>query len=82
VVPGIIDDAGEHATRRFLEFFAATIRNWNTRAACMVAVSRLFASVAIQIARSTSEIACRAPCGRAKSAICSWQPTPFSVPAR
>jgi hypothetical protein len=42
VVPGIVADAGEHATRRFLEFFAATIRNRNTRAAYMVAVSRFF----------------------------------------
>jgi hypothetical protein len=27
VVPAAIVGAGEHATRRFLEFFAATIRN-------------------------------------------------------
>ena len=43
VVPGIVADAGEHATRRFLEFFAATIRNRNTRAAYMVAAGRFFA---------------------------------------
>jgi site-specific recombinase XerD len=43
VVPGIIADAGQRAARRFLEFFAATIRNRNTRAAYMVAVSRFFA---------------------------------------
>jgi site-specific recombinase XerD len=42
VVPGIIADAGERAARRFLEFFAATIRNRNTRAAYMVAVGRFF----------------------------------------
>jgi site-specific recombinase XerD len=42
VVPGIIADAGEHATRRFLEFFAATIRNRNTRMAYMTAVGRFF----------------------------------------
>jgi hypothetical protein len=41
VVPAAIADAGEHAVRRFLEFFAATIRNRNTReayyrAACIV----------------------------------------------
>ena len=42
VVPGIVADAGEHAARRFLEFFAATIRNRNTRTAYMVAVSRFF----------------------------------------
>lgn len=43
VVPVMIADAGEHATRRFLEFFAATIRNRNTRAAHMTAVSRFSA---------------------------------------
>jgi site-specific recombinase XerD len=43
VVPGIIADAGARATRRFLEFFAATIRNRNTRAAYMTAVTRSFA---------------------------------------
>lgn len=42
VVPGIVADAGEHATRRFLEFFAATIRNRNTRMAYMVAVGKFF----------------------------------------
>jgi len=42
VVPGIVADAGEHAARRFLEFFAATIRNRNTRMAYMTAVSRFF----------------------------------------
>ncbi len=43
VVPAIVADAGEHATRRFLEFFAATIRNRNTRTAYLHAVSRFFA---------------------------------------
>jgi len=43
VVPGIIADAGEHATRRFLEFFAATIRNRNTRTAYLHAAGRFFA---------------------------------------
>ena len=33
VVPAMIADAGAQATRRFLEFFAATIRNKNTRMA-------------------------------------------------
>ena len=32
-VPGLIARAGENAGRRFLEFFAATIRSKNTRAA-------------------------------------------------
>ncbi len=43
VVPAIIADAGEHATRRFLEFFAATIRNRNTRTAYLHATGRFFA---------------------------------------
>src|ERR1700675_144803 len=42
-VPVLIADAGEHATRRFLEFFAATIRNKNTRMAYYRAVLRFFA---------------------------------------
>src|SRR5256712_8938295 len=43
VVPAIIADAGAQATRRFLEFFAATIRNKNTRMAYYRAVVRFFA---------------------------------------
>jgi integrase/recombinase XerD len=43
VVPAIVADAGDQAARRFLEFFAATIRNKNTRAAYLYAVSRFFA---------------------------------------
>jgi site-specific recombinase XerD len=43
VVPGIVADAGEAAAKRFLEFFAATIRNRNTRTAYLHAVSRFFA---------------------------------------
>ena len=43
VVPAIVADAGEHAAKRFLEFFAATIRNRNTRTAYLHAVSRFFA---------------------------------------
>jgi site-specific recombinase XerD len=42
VVPGLITRAGENAGRRFLEFFAATIRNKNTRAAYYRAVGRFF----------------------------------------
>lgn len=37
-LPSLITDAGEHATRRFLEFFAANIRNRNTREAYARAV--------------------------------------------
>ncbi len=43
VLPAIIVDAGERASERFLEFFAATIRNKNTRTAYIHAVSRFFA---------------------------------------
>ena len=42
VVPAIIADAGDQAARRFLEFFAATISNRNTRAAYYRAVMRFF----------------------------------------
>ena len=31
IVPAIIADVGEHAARRFLEFFTVNIRNKNTR---------------------------------------------------
>jgi site-specific recombinase XerD len=43
VVPGMVADAGERATKRFLEFFGANIRNRNTRTAYMHAVGRFFA---------------------------------------
>jgi hypothetical protein len=43
VVPAVIADAGDQAVRHFLEFFAATIRNKNTRTAYLHAVSRFFA---------------------------------------
>ncbi|WP_239002982.1 tyrosine-type recombinase/integrase [Rhodovastum atsumiense] len=42
-MPAIIADAGDRAARRFLEFFAATIRNRNTRAAYLHAANRFFA---------------------------------------
>src|SRR5689334_5653085 len=41
-VPAVIAGAGEHAARRFLEFFAATIRNKNTRMAYYRAVCSFF----------------------------------------
>jgi hypothetical protein len=44
-VPAVIADAGEHAARRFLEFFAATIRNKNTRMAYYRAACHFFAWV-------------------------------------
>src|SRR3954451_11796049 len=43
VVPVAIAGAGEHAARRFLEFFAATIRNKNTRMAYYRACCSFFA---------------------------------------
>jgi hypothetical protein len=42
LVPRVIAEAGEKAARRFLEFFAATIRNKNTRQAYYHAVVRFF----------------------------------------
>jgi site-specific recombinase XerD len=44
-VPAVIAGAGDHAARRFLEFFAATIRNKNTRMAYYRAVCHFFAWV-------------------------------------
>jgi site-specific recombinase XerD len=44
-VPAAIADAGDHAARRFLEFFAAQIRNKNTRMAYYRAVCHFFAWV-------------------------------------
>jgi site-specific recombinase XerD len=43
LVPRVIADAGEGAARWFLEFFAATIRNKNTRMAYYRAAARFFA---------------------------------------
>jgi site-specific recombinase XerD len=43
VVPRMVERAGENASRRFLEYFAATIRNKNTREAYYRAVCRFFA---------------------------------------
>jgi hypothetical protein len=42
VVPAVIADVGDHAVRRFLEFFAATIRNKNTRMAYYRAACHFF----------------------------------------
>ncbi len=41
-IPTVVANAGEHASRRFLEFFAATIRNKNTRVAYYHAACRFF----------------------------------------
>src|SRR5512134_467337 len=43
LIPGQIAAGGEKATRRFVEFFTANIRNRNTRAAYLRAVSDFFA---------------------------------------
>jgi site-specific recombinase XerD len=43
VVPTIVADAGDAAAKRFLEFFAVTIRNKNTRTAYLHAANRFFA---------------------------------------
>jgi site-specific recombinase XerD len=43
VVPAIVAEAGDAAAKRFLEFFAVTIRNKNTRTAYLHAASRFFA---------------------------------------
>ena len=42
VIPAAIADTGEKAVRRFLEFFAATIRNRNTREAYYRAACSFF----------------------------------------
>jgi hypothetical protein len=42
VVPRVIAELGEAATLTFVDFFAANIRNPNTRAAHAVAVRRFF----------------------------------------
>jgi site-specific recombinase XerD len=44
-VPAAIADASEHAARRFIEFFGATIRNKNTRMAYYRAACHFFAWV-------------------------------------
>ena len=52
----LIADAGDQATRRFLEFFAATIRNHNTRMAYYRAVRQFFARCARRPARPARDI--------------------------
>ena len=43
IIPAIIAQAGDHAARRFIEFFTATIRNKNTRRAYAKAVGDFLA---------------------------------------
>src|SRR4051795_12846886 len=42
LLPRVIAEAGDHAARRFIEFFTATIRNRNTRLAYAQAVTQFF----------------------------------------
>lgn len=56
VVPQVIATAGDHATRRYLEFFAATIRNPYTREARLRAVRRFFAWCQARGVRSLRQI--------------------------
>ena len=43
VVPALTANAGARAAKRFLEYFAVTIRNRNTRTAYLHAARRFFA---------------------------------------
>src|SRR5580704_11344496 len=61
-VPAAIAGAGDTAVRRFLEFFAATIRNKNTRMAYYRAVTDFFAWL------DAAGIA--APCAKSPDASC------------
>jgi hypothetical protein len=44
-LPAIIRARGERASRRFIEFFTANIRNRNTRAAYTCAIKQFFDSI-------------------------------------
>jgi hypothetical protein len=57
VVPALIATAGERASLRFLEFFAANIRNPHTRRAYSRAVSEFIAATTTTCRRSP-------PCSR------------------
>jgi hypothetical protein len=59
VVPAILADAGDRAAKRFLEFFAATIRNKSTRMAYRQACCRLFDWCAVLPEASSSTPASR-----------------------
>lgn len=56
LVPAIVADTHAHAAERFLEYFAATIRNGNTRAAYMNAVADFLAFAPVAGLSSLSEI--------------------------
>ncbi|CAN7634955.1 tyrosine-type recombinase/integrase [Phenylobacterium sp. LjRoot219] len=55
-MPAIVADTHEDAAERFLEFFAATIRNANTRAAYMTAVADFLAFAPVAGLGSLAEI--------------------------
>ena len=55
-IPTIIGRAGRRATWRFIEFFTATIRNKNTRAAYAQAISQFFAWCEKQRIQSLEQI--------------------------
>lgn len=55
-LPTLMASAGEDTVRRFLEFFAATIRNKNTRAAYAAACSRFLDWCAERGARTLADI--------------------------
>jgi len=42
-LPAVIADAGEQASKKFIEFFTATIRNKNTRTAYAQAIAQFLA---------------------------------------
>src|ERR1700753_1697571 len=66
VVPAIIADAGDRAAKRFLEYFAVTIRNRNTRQAYLHAVRRFFAWCERErIGQLVAMLAMRASCSTA-----------------
>ena len=70
-LPAMIARAGEGAAWRFVEFFTATIRNRNTRAAYAQAVAQFFAG------------ARRAAFATSTRSSPSWSPpTSSSTPAR
>ena len=53
-VPAVITGAGDHAARRFIEFFAATIRNKNTLSLMTANRSPRTASMTTSVASSAS----------------------------
>ena len=67
-VPAIVADAGDHAARRFLEFFAATIRNKRA------ALRRWVRSLGAKLPRSrcTRNGAIARTCGAGATVAVDW----------